>query len=104
MSVENHVTPVFITFRDISRRIPVSEKTLRNKASLGTLPFPSVLLMSKRAVRLVDFESYLTSLSPEVLPVEVAPPAPPLKKRGRRSNAEKAAHKAAEAAGGAAWA
>lgn len=90
MSAENHTTPVFITLRDISRRIPVSEKTLRNKSSLGTLPFPSVMLMGKRAVRLSDFENYLKSLSSPAPQAQPVVTLLPVKKRGRPSNAQRA--------------
>ncbi len=86
-------TTDFMTFRDISRRIPISEKTLRNKASLGTLPFPSVMIMGRRVVRISDYDTFVSGLysndKPPVpsAPVELAPVA---KKRGRTSNAEKA--------------
>ena len=81
---------LFLTFCDISRLIPVGEKTLRNKSSQGTLPFPSCLMMGKRVVRRSDLEAYLSSFSP--VPVVPSISDSPTKRgRGRPSNASRAA-------------
>lgn len=90
----NSPSPVFLTFSDIANRIPVSEKTLRNKVVTGTLPFPSTILFGRRVVLLSDFNNYLLGqLNSQLKPDPVVSP----KKRGRTSNAEKA--KAARLAG-----
>ena len=86
---------LFLTFCDISRLIPVGEKTLRNKSCQGTLPFPSCLMMGKRVVRRADFDRYLDSFSPA--PVSTAIPTitdtftPKKRGRGRPTNASRAA-------------
>lgn len=105
VNVNTPVTPDFISFRDISKRITVSEKTLRNKASQGKLPFPCLLVMSKRVVRVSDFDAYLASLVADIVPsspqnAPQTPLKPPSvdcakKKIGRPTNASKAAEKAA---------
>lgn len=86
----------FLTFRDIARVIPVSEKTLRNKSSRGELPFSTLLLMGKRVVRAEIFGAYLNSLDAPTTR-SVAPISPPPKKRGRPTKAEQLARDAAKA-------
>ncbi len=84
-------SPIYITFRDISELIPIAEKTLYNKATRNELPFPTVLVMSKRAVKKTDFDAYLASLSPVQIPPVVAQTTPKKRGRGRPSNQERAA-------------
>jgi len=88
-SISTSTTPVFLTFRDIAQRVPVSEKTLRNKVAAGTLPFPSALLFGKRVVLLDDFTQYLSDLGLAKAPVPAPAPVSP-RKRGRPSKAEQA--------------
>lgn len=88
----NSPSPVFLTFSDIANRIPVSEKTLRNKVTDGSLPFPSTLLFGRRVVLLSDFNNYLLGLFGQLedrTPEPVASVAPTPRKRGRPSNASK---------------
>lgn len=55
---------LYLTIPQAAGAIARSEKSLRNRISNGTLPFPSTILLGRRVVLLQDLADFISSLTP----------------------------------------
>lgn len=90
------MTPLLVSYSDASKLLGgISPKTIKNKICDGTLGIPVVKLGSRAFLRYSDVLALAGCAPATPIPAPALPPHP---KRGRPSNAAKAARSAALAA------
>lgn len=99
LSQPDGCAPLLVSMEEAARLLAVGVQTLRNRQSLGQLPFPSVKIGNRRLVRVADLAKYVANMpqdfefengvivkgakSQPVVSVPVAPTIPntPLRRR-----------------------
>lgn len=54
--------PLLVSIEEAARFLAVGVQTLRNRQSLGQLPFPTVKIGNRRLVRFADLSDYVANL------------------------------------------